>query len=454
MAASAAFAGFSVQGTKFSIEAADAESNIDSIIVFKGNEDAFLTYKSTEPFKFTWIETTIAGDVTERKVEEEAVDSTWVPLSDMSLLPSMGFALKFEEDSIQTVWAFRYEDYMPKVDTVVVTTDVEDKCDFFQLNIYPKDEEPAPAMEYINYDKEVTPVFTVKQHMMLRYDSTYYAEKSYETEDTEYPVRPDFEKFESVIDFTIPSPLDSTAYTVFPNQFAYEMSLDSITSVVVKPVAIETHVFASVRIREDARNENDKGDPKDPQESEESALQLKGSAPLVFEALNYPSPAAFHYVWILSQDKEYKSPIIKSYDRDFRYTFNEKGTYYLKVEVSNSTISYEPADGCTEIREFQIEVRESSLEVPNVFTPNGDGRNDEFKVAYRSIIKFHGWIYSQWGRLVYEWTDPAQGWDGTINGKPAADGAYMYIIEATGDDYDSEGKRVKYLKRGSVSIVR
>ena len=84
--------------------------------------------------------------------------------------------------------------------------------------------------------------------------------------------------------------------------------------------------------------------------------------------------------------------------------------------------------------EMTVAVSESYLAVPNVFTPNGDGKNDEFRVAYRSLKEFHCWVYNRWGKLVYEWDDPAKGWDGTINGRPAAEGAYFYVIRALGTD--------------------
>ena len=74
------------------------------------------------------------------------------------------------------------------------------------------------------------------------------------------------------------------------------------------------------------------------------------------------------------------------------------------------------------------------LLVPNVFTPNGDGKNDEFRVLYRSIKEYHIWVYNRWGKLVYESQDPAKGWDGTINNHPAAEGAYFYVIRALGTD--------------------
>jgi gliding motility-associated-like protein len=96
----------------------------------------------------------------------------------------------------------------------------------------------------------------------------------------------------------------------------------------------------------------------------------------------------------------------------------------------------------------------SLLEVPNVFTPNGDGKNDEFRVSYKSLISFKGQVFNMWGRLLYAWDDPAKGWDGTIGGVPAAEGAYMYVIEAVGADKDQDGKPMKYVYRGDINLLR
>jgi len=100
--------------------------------------------------------------------------------------------------------------------------------------------------------------------------------------------------------------------------------------------------------------------------------------------------------------------------------------------------------------EVSVQISESYLAVPNVFTPNGDGKNDEFRVAYRSLKEFHCWVYNRWGKLVYEWTDPAKGWDGTINGRPAAEGAYYYVIRALGTDAAKNAEyssKISYTKK-------
>jgi gliding motility-associated-like protein len=95
-----------------------------------------------------------------------------------------------------------------------------------------------------------------------------------------------------------------------------------------------------------------------------------------------------------------------------------------------------------------INLSASDLQVPYAFSPNGDGINDEFRVAYISLKQFKCWVFNRWGRQIFVWTDPQKGWDGTINGRPAAQGAYFYIIEATGSD----GK--KYKQKGSINLLR
>ena len=83
-----------------------------------------------------------------------------------------------------------------------------------------------------------------------------------------------------------------------------------------------------------------------------------------------------------------------------------------------------------------------------MFTPNGDGKYDEFRVAYRSLRDFHIWVYNRWGKLVYESTDPAKGWDGNINGRPAAEGAYFYVVRAMGTDAD---KNASFMMKASYN---
>ena len=47
------------------------------------------------------------------------------------------------------------------------------------------------------------------------------------------------------------------------------------------------------------------------------------------------------------------------------------------------------------------------------------------------------WVYNRWGKLVYKSDDPSKGWDGYIGDRPAAEGAYYYVIRALGTDAET-----------------
>jgi len=110
--------------------------------------------------------------------------------------------------------------------------------------------------------------------------------------------------------------------------------------------------------------------------------------------------------------------------------------------------------------EDYIRVDSSLLEIPNVFTPNGDGANDYFQVKALSLKSFSGRIMNRWGRVVYEWTDPKtleKGWNGRYmnDGQFAPYGTYYYIISATGsDDKVYKGKVNEKMYYGFLTLIR
>jgi gliding motility-associated-like protein len=81
------------------------------------------------------------------------------------------------------------------------------------------------------------------------------------------------------------------------------------------------------------------------------------------------------------------------------------------------------------------------LMVPNVFTPNGDGANDNFRITLNPLFSgcFHIKIYDRWGLLMHESEDPSAGWDGrTQGGQAAGPGTYFYSLEAGGREYKGQ----------------
>lgn len=139
------------------------------------------------------------------------------------------------------------------------------------------------------------------------------------------------------------------------------------------------------------------------------------------------------YEWRVYKDGN-QSPYLIRYEADFDYEFRQSGSSKISLTISfvnqGDTIVYEmPTD-------FKIEVYTSVLNVPNAFSPNGDGANDIFRVKsdYKSIVDFHAYIFNRFGKKLYEWTNLDGGWDGTFHGSPVADGAYFVRIDAKGAD--------------------
>jgi len=81
--------------------------------------------------------------------------------------------------------------------------------------------------------------------------------------------------------------------------------------------------------------------------------------------------------------------------------------------------------------------------IPNIFSPNGDGINDEFFIVTSGMRTLNCDIFNRWGQLVYTLLGPNHKWDGIMNnGNRASEGTYYYILTATGFDgktYDAKG---------------
>ena len=229
----------------------------------------------------------------------------------------------------------------------------------------------------------------------------------------------------------VKAPLTPTTFKLSDISYAEELSVTdsiSIESPLYQAIAIDLHPISITEIRTE-KNEIDR-----PSEN----TSIKGSAPLVIQFLaNANEPVAEYYDWKVMRGSDL---LVQRSEKDHRYTFEEAGIYDVTLNVSNTA-------GCNDTASFRIEVAISSLRVPNVFTPNGDGKNDEFRVAYRSLVKFNGYLYNRWGRRVFSWTDPQKGWDGTINGQKASPGVYFYVIQAEGSD------GIKYRLKGDVTLI-
>jgi gliding motility-associated-like protein len=74
--------------------------------------------------------------------------------------------------------------------------------------------------------------------------------------------------------------------------------------------------------------------------------------------------------------------------------------------------------------------KQANLYAPTAFTPNGDGLNDTFSVSGQFIVKIELSIFDRWGALVYS-SQKNEPWNGTKEGKPLTEGAYVWKVNIT-----------------------
>ncbi len=114
--------------------------------------------------------------------------------------------------------------------------------------------------------------------------------------------------------------------------------------------------------------------------------------------------------------------------------------------------------GCTSSDSITI-IKSCYLNIPNAFTPDGDGNNDYFlpRLAGMSdvssltqqLTKYHMRILDRWGQLVFETNSiNGRGWDGKYNSVDQSPGVYIYIVEA------GLGNQQTEWYQGNLTLIR
>ena len=132
------------------------------------------------------------------------------------------------------------------------------------------------------------------------------------------------------------------------------------------------------------------------------------------------------------------------------YTRHPSGSMELVGTITQNNTQWDwthsPLDelnGCYAVSAFDSLGNESALstivcvencpnyELPNTFTPNGDGQNDIFKpYPYRFVERVEFIVYNQWGNKVFETKDPDLNWDGkNLRGVNLKPGVYFYTCK-------------------------
>ena len=350
----------------------------------------------------------------------------WYRTSDKQLIQSNtdeiypesgeGVMVKKDGQLLDLVYVLDYSEYVPQFDAVEVTPRCRETIVQLKGTI--------PAMTYVDSLGLTT---TLTRHCTVSYTNLSWSGENWSDSAASQSFQLTLNKMH------LPAVYGSTTFAVrYDSDLREELNLpaDSVVSDLMEPVAVTSHVVSTTTIRGEA------GQKSNEVERPTEASALSGSGPLDIYFESHPSPAVQFYDWRVYRGSQL---LVTRNDENFRYTFSNQGKYRVVGYVLGFACPCQDdtdSDCERDSTQIDISISESQLLVPNVFTPNGDGQNDEFRVLYRSIREYHIWVYNRWGKLVYESTDPAKGWDGMIGNRPAAEGAYYYVIRALGTDAD------------------
>jgi len=125
-------------------------------------------------------------------------------------------------------------------------------------------------------------------------------------------------------------------------------------------------------------------------------------------------------------------------------------TYVRPPRNMTFTVTGTDEHGCKNDDSVGVTLRECNciVSLPTAFTPNGDGKNDRFKVIATDMSAVHMEIYNRWGQPVYYSTFTDHSWDGTYKGVPCDAGTYYYFVKVK----CIMGQEV--MKKGDLELIR
>lgn len=156
------------------------------------------------------------------------------------------------------------------------------------------------------------------------------------------------------------------------------------------------------------------------------------------EFRNTSTPAPTNsYSWDMGDGTTYS-------DRDARHTYKEEKNAFTV------TLTVRDADGCEAKADTSVRVEKPPvLGYPSVFSPNGDGVNDELVLVPHPDYDVTAVIYDRWGNKLFVWSPDNPRWDGTVNGAAVPETAYFYTIE-----YRHRVTGRQDVKKGTITLLR
>ena len=130
---------------------------------------------------------------------------------------------------------------------------------------------------------------------------------------------------------------------------------------------------------------------------------------------------------------------------------------FVPIENSFYEVTGTDSNNCSSSSSLFIELVRCfnipfSIQIPNSFTPNFDGNNDEFRIDGTSFEVISVTIFNRWGQVVFN-TSNNLAWDGRLNsGEKSPEGTYYYLIEFKA--FKPNGNFDTTIEKGTISLFR
>ncbi|MBN2669278.1 MAG: gliding motility-associated C-terminal domain-containing protein [Bacteroidales bacterium] len=143
------------------------------------------------------------------------------------------------------------------------------------------------------------------------------------------------------------------------------------------------------------------------------AMEYRSGFPIYFDLSS--SSKNFDCIWNFGDGEQ-------QYGLTTEHVYKEPGEYKVQLQLIKAN--------CNNTIEKLIVIEEAKPKLPNVFTPNNDGKNDVYQVSVPENAKtFEAFVMDLKGHLIYKWEDPKQGWDGRgLDGGDVPEGAYLVVL--------------------------
>lgn len=405
----------------------DKSTGLEKIYILYSTQGVSVSYTSAEGKKVSWMQ---YGNLGGGHAEEVASSQQGNVSTLSSLVGDKGFIVD-DGDRRYCFWVVDYSAHRLRLTSAQLAS--EQECGVTILSVQG---EGDPIRYYTVNGMQKT----LDQGISIAYTTQEWNESSSFPNFADVSSEVSFESLQPEYRLSPPN-YCATKFHVSGDRFLKAWNWEeSVETPTAQPYSVDARTFATQHSSSDSSSGDSSGSNQIGSGDNEG---LGGSAPcdISFEA--YATDGVIHHEWQLTRDPSFDEIDYRFTTQDLDYTFVEEGNHYLRYIGSN-------ADGsCEYVGDvYEVAIGESQLKVPNAFSPNGDGVNDEWKVAYRSLLDFQCSIFDRQGHQVCRLTSPEQGWDGKVGGKTVESGVFFYVIEATGTD----GK--KYKKSGDINIVK